>query len=95
MNPLPRVPIPAKFRRYVYAAFGVAGVALDVAFVLGLDVTRALAVLGVLAPAFGYTAASHTSPTLDEGMVALPDSSTGEAVEENVDDAEVPVGGFE
>lgn len=57
-NPL--TVIPAKFRKYVYAAFALAGIVVGALAVAGVDVGKAPDVITYLGIAFGLTAASNT-----------------------------------
>jgi hypothetical protein len=72
MNPLTDV-IPAKARRYVYAAFAFASTLLVICGIFGFDpdtIGKCAAALGVLGTAVGATAASNTAqpsdPEVDE-----------------------------
>lgn len=53
--------IPARFRRYVYAAYAVAGAVAGALVVAGVDVGKAPDVLAYLGIALGATAASNTT----------------------------------
>lgn len=59
--------IPAKYRKYLYAAFALAGIVTGALAVAGVDVGRTPDVLAYLGIAFGLTAASN-----------VPDNGDGE-----------------
>lgn len=62
MNPLTDI-IPAHVRKYVYAAYALAGVVVGAMAVAGLDVGKAPDVIAYLGIALGLAAAANTSPT--------------------------------
>lgn len=51
--------IPARFRKYLYAAFALAGSVVGALAVAGVDVGKAPDVIAYLGIAFGLTAASN------------------------------------
>lgn len=60
--------IPAPFRKYLYAAYAVAGVITGAFAVAGADVGKVPDVLAYLGIALGLTAASNTKSTDDESL---------------------------
>lgn len=52
--------IPARFRKYVYAAFALAGLVTGALAIAGVDVGKTPDVLAYLGVALGLTAASNT-----------------------------------
>lgn len=60
MNTLLTDIIPARFRKYVYAAFTVAGLIVGALAIGGVDVGKAPDVLAYLGAALGLVAASNT-----------------------------------
>ena len=59
MNPLTEI-VPARYRKYLYAAYALAGIIVGVLAVAGVDVRTAPEVLAYLGVALGITAASNT-----------------------------------
>lgn len=59
MNPLTNV-VPARFRKYIYAAYSLAGVVVGVLAVADVNTGKAVEIIAYLGIAFGLTAASNT-----------------------------------
>lgn len=67
MNPLTQI-LPAAARKYLYAAFALAGLVVGALAIGGVDVRQAPDVLAYIGIALGLTAASNTpSVEPDEG----------------------------
>lgn len=61
MNPLQDILTPA-IRKYLYAAYGLAGLALGVLTIAGVSTGKTAEVLAYLGVALGLTAASNVKP---------------------------------
>lgn len=62
MNPLTDI-VPAHVRKYLYAAYALAGVIVGALAVAGVDVGKAPDVIAYLGIALGLAAAANTAPT--------------------------------
>lgn len=59
--------IPAAYRKYVYAAFTLAGIICGALAIAGVDVGKTPDVLAYLGAALGLIAASNTDPSKNVG----------------------------
>lgn len=64
MSPLTNILTPT-VRKYLYAAFALAGIVLGVCQIVGVETGKAADVLAYLGVVFGATAASNASVTPD------------------------------
>lgn len=75
--------IPAAARKYIYAAYALAGIIVGALAVAGIDVGKAPDVIAYLGIALGLTAAANTTTT--DPVAARPITASLEGAELNVD----------